>query len=102
MPGSLIIAGARTPIGKMSGAFAGLTAMDLGGVAIKAALERAGVDPQEVDYIFMGHVLQAGQGQITAHARHAVKAGIPDDRAEHHRQQKSAYRDSTPSTWPTR
>ncbi len=76
MPGSLIIAGARTPIGKMSGAFAGLTAMDLGGVAIKAALERAGVDPQEVDYIFMGHVLQAGQGQITARQA-AVKAGIP-------------------------
>jgi acetyl-CoA C-acetyltransferase len=60
----------------MSGAFAGLTAMDLGGVAIKAALERAGVDPQEVDYIFMGHVLQAGQGQITARQA-AVKAGIP-------------------------
>jgi acetyl-CoA C-acetyltransferase len=76
MPGSLIIAGARTPIGKMSGAFAGLTAMDLGGVAIKAALERAGVDPQEVDYVFMGHVLQAGQGQITARQA-AVKAGIP-------------------------
>jgi acetyl-CoA C-acetyltransferase len=76
MPGSLIIAGARTPIGKMSGAFAGLTAMDLGGVTIKAALERAGVDPQEVDYIFMGHVLQAGQGQITARQA-AVKAGIP-------------------------
>jgi acetyl-CoA C-acetyltransferase len=76
MPGSLIIAGARTPIGKMSGAFAGLTAMDLGGIAIKAALQRAGVDPQDVDYIFMGHVLQAGQGQITARQA-AVKAGIP-------------------------
>ncbi len=76
MPGSVIISGARTPIGKMSGAFAGLTAMDLGGVAIKAALERAGVRPEEVDYVFMGHVLQAGQGQITARQA-AVKAGIP-------------------------
>src|SRR6202023_984215 len=76
MPGSLIIAGARTPIGKMSGAFAGFTAMDLGGVAIKAALERAGVEPHDVEYVFMGHVLQAGQGQITARQA-AVKAGIP-------------------------
>ena len=76
MPGSVIIAGARTPIGKMSGAFASLTAMDLGGVAIKAALERAGVEPEEVDYVFMGQVLQAGQGQITARQA-AVKAGIP-------------------------
>ena len=76
MPGSVIIAGARTPIGKMSGAFASLTAMDLGGVAIKAALERAGVEPEEVDYVFMGQVLQAGQGQITARQA-ADKAGIP-------------------------
>ena len=76
MPGSVIIAGARTPIGKMSGAFASLTAMDLGGVAIKAALARAGVAPEEVDYVFMGQVLQAGQGQITARQA-AVKAGIP-------------------------
>jgi acetyl-CoA C-acetyltransferase len=76
MAGSVIIAGARTPIGKMSGAFASLTAMDLGGFAIKAAMERAGVLPEEVDYVFMGHVLQAGQGQITARQA-AVKAGIP-------------------------
>jgi acetyl-CoA C-acetyltransferase len=76
VPGTVIIAGARTPIGKMSGVFASLTAMDLGGVAIKAALERAGVAPEEVDYVFMGQVLQAGQGQITARQA-AVKAGIP-------------------------
>ena len=76
MSRSFIIAGARTPIGKMSGAFASLTAMDLGGVAIKAALARAGVAPEEVDYVFMGQVLQAGQGQITARQA-AVKAGIP-------------------------
>jgi acetyl-CoA C-acetyltransferase len=76
MPGSVIVAGARTPIGKMSGALAGFTAMDLGGFAIKAALERAGVQPDQVDYVFMGQVLQAGQGQITARQA-AVKAGIP-------------------------
>jgi acetyl-CoA C-acetyltransferase len=76
MPGSVIIAGARTPIGKLSGVFASLTAMDLGGLAIKAALERAGVRPEDVDYVLMGQVLQAGQGQITARQA-AVKAGIP-------------------------
>ncbi|HEX9546350.1 MAG TPA: acetyl-CoA C-acetyltransferase [Acidimicrobiales bacterium] len=76
MPGSVIVAGARTPIGKMSGAFSSLSAMDLGGFAIRAALERAGVKPENVDYVFMGQVLQAGQGQITARQA-AVKAGIP-------------------------
>ena len=76
MAGSVIVAGARTPIGKMSGALASLSAMDLGGLAIKAALERAGVKPEDVDYVFMGQVLQAGQGQITARQA-AVKADIP-------------------------
>src|SRR5215471_6890932 len=76
MPGSVIVAGARTPIGRMSGALASLSAMDLGGLAIKAALERAGVKPEDVDYVFMGQVLQAGQGQITARQA-AVNAGIP-------------------------
>src|SRR5687767_4715356 len=76
MSGSVIVAGARTPIGKLSGALAGFSAMDLGGFAIKAALERAGVKPEDVDYVFMGQVLQAGQGQITARQA-AVKAGIP-------------------------
>src|SRR5437867_1781412 len=76
MPGSVIVAGARTPIGKLSGALASFSAMDLGGFAIKAALERAGVRPDEVDYVFMGQVLQAGQGQITARQA-AVQAGIP-------------------------
>jgi acetyl-CoA C-acetyltransferase len=76
MPGSVIVAGARTPIGKLSGAFAGFSAMDLGGFAIAAALERAGITPEQVEYVFMGQVLQAGQGQITARQA-AVKAGIP-------------------------
>jgi acetyl-CoA C-acetyltransferase len=76
MAGSYLVAGARTPIGKMSGALAGFTAVDLGAVAIKAALERAGVAPEQVDYVFMGQVLLAGQGQIPARQA-AVKAGVP-------------------------
>src|SRR5688500_7378241 len=76
MPGSVIVAGARTPIGKLSGSLAGFSATQLGGFAIKAALERAGVSPDQVDYVFMGQVLQAGAGQITARQA-AVNAGIP-------------------------
>jgi acetyl-CoA C-acetyltransferase len=76
MPGSVIASSARTPIGKLSGALASFSAMDLGGVAIKAALERAGLSPEQVDYVIMGQVLQAGQGQITARQA-AGKAGIP-------------------------
>ena len=73
---SVIVAGARTPIGKLSGALKDLTAMDLGGIAIKGALDKAGVSGDQVDYVIMGHVLQAGQGQITARQA-AVKGGIP-------------------------
>ncbi|HEX8803694.1 MAG TPA: acetyl-CoA C-acetyltransferase [Acidimicrobiales bacterium] len=76
MAGSVILAGARTPIGKLSGALGGFKATDLGGVAIKAALERSGVSPDQVDYVFMGQVLQAGAGQITARQAGA-NAGIP-------------------------
>jgi acetyl-CoA C-acetyltransferase len=76
MAGSVILAGARTPIGKLSGALGGFSASDLGGFAIKAALERSGVSPDQVDYVFMGHVLQAGAGQITARQA-ATAAGIP-------------------------
>jgi acetyl-CoA C-acetyltransferase len=76
MSGTVIVAGARTPIGKLSGALAGFTAMDLGGFAIAAALERAGVAADRVDYVLMGQVLQAGTGQITARQA-AAKAGVP-------------------------
>ena len=76
MAGSVIVAGARTPIGKLSGALGGFAATDLGGFAIKAALDRAGVTPDQVDYVFMGQVLQAGAGQITARQA-AANAGIP-------------------------
>ena len=76
MPGSVIVSGARTPIGKLSGTLASFSGADLGGLAIKAALERAGISPDQVDYVLMGQVLQAGAGQITARQA-AVKAGVP-------------------------
>ena len=64
MPGSYIVAGARTPIGKMSGALASFSAADLGGFAIAEALKRAGVRSDQVDHVIMGQVLMAGQGQV--------------------------------------
>jgi acetyl-CoA C-acetyltransferase len=73
---TVLVAGARTPIGKLSGGLSAFTAMDLGGLAIEAALQRAGVAGDQVDYVIMGQVLQAGQGQITARQA-AVKGGIP-------------------------
>ena len=73
---SFIVAGARTPIGKMSGALSSFSAADLGGLAISAALERAGVAPDEVQHVIMGQVLMAGQGQVPSRQA-AVKAGIP-------------------------
>ena len=76
MPGSYIIAGARTPIGKMSGALVSFSAADLGGFAIAAALQRAGVAPHEVEHVIMGQVLMAGQGQVPSRQA-ASKAGIP-------------------------
>jgi len=78
MAGSVILSGARTPVGKLSGALASFAATDLGGFAIKGALERAGLSPEQIDFVFMGHVLQAGTGQITARQA-AVNAGIPMD-----------------------
>jgi acetyl-CoA C-acetyltransferase len=76
MAGSVILAGARTPIGKLSGALAGFEASDLGAIAIRAALERAGLTPDQVDYVFMGQVLLGGAGQMTARQA-STKAGIP-------------------------
>ncbi len=78
MAGSVIVAGARTPMGRLLGSLKDQSAMDLGGVAIKGALERSGVRPDQVDYVIMGHVIQAGTGQITARQA-AVKAGIGMD-----------------------
>ena len=76
MSGSYIVAGARTPIGKLSGALAGFSAAELGGFAIAEALARAGVKPEEVEHVLMGQVLMAGQGQVPSRQA-AVKAGIP-------------------------
>ena len=76
MPGSVIVSGARTPIGRLLGGLKDFQAVDLGGVAIEAALRRGGVSGEQVDYVIMGHVLQAGAGQITARQA-AVKGGIP-------------------------
>src|SRR3954464_7418564 len=76
MPGSVIVAGARTPIGRLLGSLKDFSATDLGGFAIKAALERAGVTGDQIEYVIMGQVLQAGAGQITARQA-AVKAGVP-------------------------
>ena len=76
MSSALILGGARTPIGRFSGALSAFTATDLGGLAISAALEATGVPAEEVDYVFMGQVLLAGEGQAPARAA-AAKAGVP-------------------------
>ncbi|MFJ4499248.1 acetyl-CoA C-acetyltransferase [Streptomyces sp. NPDC088864] len=73
---SVIVAGARTPMGRLLGSLKSFSAADLGGFAIKAALDRAGIGGDQVDYVIMGQVLQAGAGQIPARQA-AVKAGIP-------------------------
>jgi acetyl-CoA C-acetyltransferase len=78
MPGSVIVSSARTPIGRLSGALSSLSAADLGGHAIKAALARGGVSPELVDYVYVGQVIQAGSGQMPARQA-AVKAGISLD-----------------------
>jgi len=76
MAGSVIVGGARTPMGRLLGSLKSLSGADLGAVAIKAALERAGVAADQVQYVIMGQVLQAGAGQIPARQA-AHKAGIP-------------------------
>ena len=75
---SVIVAGARTPIGKFGGAFKEVPAVSLGGHAIRAALERSGVAGKDVDYVIMGQVLQAGAGQITARQA-AIEGGVPQE-----------------------
>jgi acetyl-CoA C-acetyltransferase len=78
MTASYLVAGVRTPIGRFQGGLAPLRAVDLGAVVVRAALERARVAPEQVEYTILGHVLQAGQGQITARQA-AIAAGIPID-----------------------
>ncbi|QXW05100.1 acetyl-CoA C-acetyltransferase [Rhodococcus globerulus] len=76
MTSSVIVAGARTPMGRLMGSLKDLSGSDLGGIAIKGALEKAGVAPEQVEYVIMGQVLTAGAGQMPARQA-AVAAGIP-------------------------
>jgi acetyl-CoA C-acetyltransferase len=78
MPKTVILGAARTPIGKLGGGLSTLRATELGGIAIKAALERADVEPEQVQHVIMGHVLQAGQGQIPSRQAQ-INAGIPKE-----------------------
>jgi acetyl-CoA C-acetyltransferase len=78
MPKTVILGSARTPIGKMGGGLASLDATELGGLAMSAALERAGVEPEQVEHVVVGQVLQAGQGQIPSRQAQ-IKAGIPKE-----------------------
>jgi acetyl-CoA C-acetyltransferase len=78
MPKTVILGAARTPIGKMGGGLSTLDATELGGIAIEAALERSGVEPEQVDHVVMGQVLQAGQGQIPSRQAQ-IKGGIPKE-----------------------
>jgi acetyl-CoA C-acetyltransferase len=78
MPKTVILGTARTPIGKLGGGLSSMDATDLGGLAIKAALERADVGPEEVQHVVMGQVIQAGQGQIPSRQAQ-IKAGIPKE-----------------------
>src|SRR4051795_3976229 len=78
MPQTVILGAARTPIGKMGGGLSSLDATELGSIAIKAALQTAGVEPEQVQHVVMGQVLQAGQGQIPSRQAQ-IKAGIPKE-----------------------
>jgi len=76
MSGTVIVAGARTPIGRLLGGLKSLSAAELGGVAIKGALDKAGVSGDQVDYLIMGQVILAGAGQNPARTA-GIAAGLP-------------------------
>ena len=78
MPSTVILSAARTPIGKLGGGLSSVDATELGGTAIQAALERAGVAPDQIQHVVMGQVLQAGQGQIPSRQAQ-IKGGIPKE-----------------------
>ena len=100
MSGSVIVAGARTPIGRLLGGLKDLSAADLGGVAIKGALEKAGVSGDQVDYVIMGQVIQAGAGQNPARtAGHQRRH--PARRPVDHDQQGLPLRPQRDRAWPT-
>src|SRR5262245_8716023 len=78
MSNTVILSAARTPVGKLGGGLSSLEATELGGIAIKAALERAAVDPEQVEHVVMGTVIQANQGQIPSRQAQ-IEGGIPKD-----------------------
>src|SRR4030088_3710338 len=78
MPQTVILSAARTPVGKLGGGLSSLDATELGATAIKAALERAEVAPEQIQHVVMGQVIQAGQGQIPSRQAQ-IKAGIPKE-----------------------
>src|SRR4051795_12170033 len=78
MSNTVILSAARTPVGKLGGGLSSLEATELGGIAIKAALERAAVEPEQVEHVVMGTVLQAGQGQVPSRQAQ-INAGIPKE-----------------------
>ncbi len=78
MPETVVLSAVRTPIGKLGGALSSMSAVALGGVAVKAALQRADVDPEQVQHVVMGQVLQAGQGQVPSRQAQ-IAAGIPKE-----------------------
>jgi len=78
MPKTVILSAARTPVGKLGGGLASLKATELGGIAIKAALERAGVDGSDIGHVVMGTVLQAGQGQVPSRQAQ-IEGGVPKE-----------------------
>ena len=96
MPKTVILGTARTPIGKMGGGLSTLDAPELGGLAIPAALERAEVEPEQVDHVVLGQVLQAGQGQIPSRQAQ-IKAGIPKEVSARDDQQGLRLRASAPA-----
>jgi acetyl-CoA C-acetyltransferase len=95
MPSTVILGTSRTPFGKMGGALASKDAIELGGTAIEAALERANVDPEQVQQVAYGQVLQAGQGQIPSRQAQ-IKAASPR-RSPRRRSTRSARRGCAPS-----
>ena len=100
MTSSVIVAGARTPIGRLLGSLKDFSGSDLGGIAIKGALEKAGVAPEQVEYVIMGQVLTAGAGQMPGPSGRRGR-GHPDERARADRSTRCACRVSTRSRWPT-
>ena len=101
MSRSVIVSAVRTPFGKLGGGLAGYEATELGAIAIRAALERVGHRADEVEYVIMGQVLQAGAGQAPARQA-AIGAGLPKEVAVGHDQQGLRVVASGPSRSPTR